>query len=218
MTTILLVDEHAIVRQGVRALLQAEPDFSVVGEAGEALEAIGLADRLAPAVIVLELSLPGIDGTEVLRQVGRRHPATRVVVLTRHGEAARAAEALRHGAAAYVLKSAGASDLVRAIREAVAGRRYLSPPLSERAVESHFTREAPPDAYDLLTPRERQVLQLSAAGLTTAEIAARLAISPRTAEAHRGRMMHKLSLRTQTDLIRFALRRGLVPPENSDPP
>ncbi|HKI33814.1 MAG TPA: response regulator transcription factor [Gemmataceae bacterium] len=219
MTTILLADDHNVVRQGLRALLEAEPDFSVVGEAADGLEALKLVERFSPNVLILDLKMPGLNGLEVVRQTRQRRPETRIVVLSMYGDEAHVLEALRHGATAYVVKGATAADLIRGVREAVAGRHYLSPPLSEHAVEAYFARaeEAALDVYDTLTPREREVLQLAAEGLTNAEIAARLSISPRTAETHRGNLMRKLNLRTQTDLIRFALRRGIVTLNNSDP-
>jgi DNA-binding NarL/FixJ family response regulator len=170
-------------------------------------------------VVVLDLKMPGLNGLEVIRQLRQRRPPARVVVLSMYGDETHVLEALRHGASAYVVKGATAADLIRAVREAAAGRHYLSPPLSERAIESYFARaeNAPLDVYDALTNREREVLQLAAEGLTNAEIAARLSISPRTAETHRANLMRKLNLHTQTDLIRFALRRGLVSLDISDP-
>jgi DNA-binding NarL/FixJ family response regulator len=153
---------------------------------------------------------------EVTRQVGRLSPQTRVVVLSMHASQAYVLEALRNGAAGYVLKESSTEDLVRALREVTAGRRYLSAPLSERAIEAYvqMSQEATLDPYETLTNREREVLHLVAEGHTNVEIAARLSISPRTAETHRANLMRKLDLHTQTDLIRFALRRGIIPMEN----
>jgi len=214
--SILLADDHQVVRQGLRALLEAEPDFRVVGEAADGLEATRLVERLHPDVAVVDLIMPGLGGLEVTRQITTRVPKTRVVVLSMHANEAYVLEALRNGAAAYVLKDSSATDLVHAVREVAAGRRYLSPPLSERALDTYRQRakEATLDIYETLTTREREVLHLAAEGHTNAEIAARLGISPRTAETHRANLMHKLGLQTQTDLVRYALRRGIVPMED----
>jgi DNA-binding NarL/FixJ family response regulator len=213
--TILLVDDHQLVRQGLRVLLDAEPDIQVLGEAGDGLEAIQLVERLKPNVLVLDLMMPGVNGLEVTRQVSRRFPDTRIIVLSMHANEAYVLEALRNGAVGYILKETGINDLVHAVREAVAGRRYLSPPLSARAIDSYVqkTEAATLDPYETLTTREREVLQLAAQGLTNAEVATRLSISPRTAETHRANVMHKMGLNTQIDLIRFALKRGILPME-----
>lgn len=214
-TTIVLVDDHVVVRQGLRALLEAEPDFAIVGEAADGLEVPDLVERLKADVLVLDLMLPGLTGLEVTRQVQQRSPQTRIVILSMYANEAYVLEALRNGAAAYVLKEASAADLVHAIREVMAGRRYLSPPLSENAIEVYIqkAKAAPRDAYEALTTREREVLQLAAEGQSNPEIADRLGISVRTVETHRANLMHKLDLRSQTDLVRYALRRGILPPE-----
>ena len=216
MTTILLADDHRIVRQGLRALLEAEPDFSLVGETGDGLEAIQLAERLQPDIIVLDLMMPGISGLEATRQIGDNCPQTRIIILSMHADEAYVLETLRNGASGYVLKDSSADDLVRAVREVEAGRRYLSPPLSERAIEA-YTRKAQEtsmDPYEELTNREREVLHLAAEGHSSTEIAERLSISSRTVETHRANMMRKLDLHSQTDLIRYALKRGIIPMEN----
>ena len=215
MTTIVLADDHHVVRQGLRSLLEAEPDFSVVGETGDGLEAAQLVERLQPDVLVLDLMMPGLNGLEVTRQVSQRSPQTHVVILSMHANEAYVLETLRAGAAAYVLKESTSAELVRAVREAVAGRRYLSPPLSERAIEAYMQKAESTalDPYETLTAREREVLHLVAEGHTNAEIAARLFISRRTVETHRANLMRKLGLRTQTDLISYALRRGILPME-----
>jgi two-component system response regulator NreC len=217
MTTIsiVLADDHRVVRQGLRALLEAEADFRLVGETGDGLETVQLVERLKPDVLIVDLMMPSMNGLEVARQVGQRSSQTRVVILSMHANEGYVLEALRNGAAAYVLKDSSAADLVRAVHEVVAGRRYLSPPLSERAVEAYLRKAEPAtlDPYETLTLREREVLHLAAEGYTNAEIAERLSISPRTAETHRANMMRKLDLHTQTDLIRYALRRGILPME-----
>lgn len=217
MTTIVLADDHHVVRQGLRTLLNAEPGLSVVGEAADGLEVTGLVERLEPDVLIVDVMMPGLGGLEVTRQVRQRCPKTRVVVLSMYASKAYVVEALRNGAGAYVLKDASAADLLEGVREVVAGRRYLSPPLSERAIDAYMGRAKAGtlDLYDTLTTREREVLHLAAEGHTSAAIARRLSISPRTAETHRANLMRKLGLQTQTDLIRYALRRKILPP---DPP
>ncbi len=221
MITIVLADDHHVVRQGLRALLQAERDLRVVGETGDGLEAVRLVEQLSPRVLVVDLMMPGLGGLEVTRRVTRDALPSRVVVLSMHANEAYVLEALRNGATGYVLKDETAGELVEAVREVAAGRRYLSRALSRRAIEAYArtAREAPPDAYASLTSREREVLHLAAEGHTSAKIGARLDISPRTVETHRGNLMRKLGLRTQADLLRFAVQRGIVPLERQpDPP
>ncbi len=212
MTTIVLADDHPVVRQGLRALLQAEADLQVMGEAGNGLEAAQLVERLRPDVLIVDLMMPGLSGLEVTRQVRERWPQTRVVILSMHSDEAYVLAALRQGASAFVLKDASAADLLEGVRAAAAGRRYLSPPLSERAIDAYVQKVAAAtlDPYETLTGRERQVLHLVAEGRSSAEIAGRLSISPRTVDTHRVNLMRKLGLHTQADLIRYALKRGLV--------
>lgn len=213
LTTVVLADDHPVVRQGLRALLHSEPDIRVVGEAGDGLEATQLVERLKPNVLLLDLMMPGLNGLEVTRQVNQRAPQTRVVILSMYANEAYVLSALRNGAVGYVLKDAHTADLLRAVREVALGRRYLSPPLSERAIESYIQRDAAAqlDRYEMLTLREREILSLSAEGYTILQIAERLFISPRTVETHRANLMRKLALHSQTDLVRFALQRGIVP-------
>ena len=215
---ILLADDHQIVREGFRALLEAQPDFEIVAETGDGLEAVRLAEHQKPHVLVVDLMMPGLNGLEVARQISQRLPRTHVVVLSMHANEAYVLEALKNGACGYVLKDASAAELVRAVREANVGRRYLSPPLSEPAIDNYIQRTRNSDSldlYDTLTNREREVLQLAAEGHTNAEIAGRLFISPRTVETHRANVMHKLGLRSQTELVRYALRRGIMPIEGT---
>ncbi|HEV8715121.1 MAG TPA: response regulator transcription factor [Candidatus Binatia bacterium] len=209
---VMLVEDHEIVRQGLRALLDAESGMQVIGETGDGLEAVGLVSQLRPDVLLLDLSLPGLHGLEVVRAVRKQAPQTRVVILSMHATEAHVLQALRNGADGYVLKDCNTSVLVQALREVAAGRRYLCPALSVRAVEVYIENApaAPLDKYEELTTREREVLQLAAEGHSAAQIAARLFISPRTVESHRGHLMHKLGLRTRTDLIFYALQRRLV--------
>lgn len=211
--SIVLADDHGVVRDGLRALLEAQPGFAVVGEAGDGLESIRLVERLQPDVLVLDLMMPGLNGLEVLRIVGRRSPDTRVVVLSMSENEAFVLEALKNGASAYVLKGCKSACLVDAVRRAAAGQRYLSPPLSDRPIESYLEKAQTfsTEPHETLTPREREVLQLAAEGNTNAAIAARLFLSSRTVEMHRASMMRKLGLRNHAELIRYAVKRGILP-------
>lgn len=212
-TSILLADDHPIVRQGLRRLLEVEEDFEVVGEAGSGLETIRLVEGLKPDVLVLDVVMPGLSGLEVVRQVAQRSPSTRIVILSMHTNEGYVLDALRNGASGYVLKDSTYTDLVHAIHEALSGRRYLSPPLTERAIEAYVqkSKSSQLDPYETLTNREREVLHLAAEGLNNTMIGARLFISPRTAETHRTNMMRKLHLRSHTELVRYAMRRGIIP-------
>ncbi|MEP6637127.1 MAG: response regulator transcription factor [Acidobacteriota bacterium] len=215
MTTIVLADDHHIVRQGLRALLEVEQGFNVVAEAGDGFEALQLVEQLGPNVLVLDLMMPGLNGLEVTRQLTKHSPKTGIVILSMYANEAYVLEALANGASAYVLKDSNSADLVHAVREVAAGRRYLSPPLSDRAIEVYQAKAkaATLDRYETLTTREREVLQLIAEGHTSTDIASLLGISARTAETHRANLMHKLVLHTQADVIRYALRRGIIPME-----
>jgi two-component system, NarL family, response regulator NreC len=217
MTTIVLADDHPIVRQGISGLLESEPGFVVVGEAGDGREAVELVERLQPDIAILDLMMPELNGMEVARRALRLSPRTRVVILSMYSDEPHVLEALRAGAMAYVLKGTSTETLIFALREAMAGRRYLSPPLSDRAVEVYLaqigTAERSTDRYDLLTAREREVLELVARGASYAEIADKLTISPRTAETHRTNLMRKLDLKTTADITLYAVQRGLIDPE-----
>jgi DNA-binding NarL/FixJ family response regulator len=213
--TIVLADDHQMMRQGLRLVLEAQAQFQVVAEAGNGLDTIALVERFHPCVLIVDVMMPGLNGLEVTRQVRQRAPRTRVIVLSMYGNEAYVLEALRHGASGYVLKDAPADELVHAVHEVVAGRRYLSPPLSERAIEVylHKAQDTVLDPYETLTTRERETLQLAAEGRTNSDIAAALYISPRTVETHRANVMRKLGLQNQADLIRYALQRGFLPME-----
>ncbi|MBN2505574.1 MAG: response regulator transcription factor [Verrucomicrobia bacterium] len=214
MITIVLAEDHHIVRQGLRLLLEAEPGFRLVGEAADGLEAVRLVETLHPNVLVLDLMIPRLHGLDVTRQVRRQCPETHVVILSMHADEPYVMEALRNGATGYVLKDATGADLVHAVKDAMAGRRYLSPALAERALSSYVERpgESELDVYETLTNRERLVLQLAAEGHSSPEIAKQLFISTRTVETHRANFMRKLSLHSQTELVRFAIRKGILSP------
>jgi DNA-binding NarL/FixJ family response regulator len=170
---------------------------------------------LKPDVLVLDLMMPGLSGMEVLRILRERSPRTRIVILSMYSSSAFVAQALQNGAIGYVLKGCTEENLVRAVREAAAGRRYLSPPVTEIAINAYIEQSKTGlfDPHDTLAPRQREVLQMAAEGKTSGEIAERLHISPRTVENHRATIMKKLGLQTQTDLIRHAIRHGLISPE-----
>lgn len=215
MKTVLIADDHSIVRQGLRALIDGDKDFQLVGEADNGLEAVRLVENLKPNLLVVDLMMPGLNGLEVARQTKEISPLTRIVVLSMYSDEAYVLEALRKGATGYVLKDAQSTDLLKALHAVAGGHHYLSPPLSERAIEVYARKagSATLDLFETLTKREREVLQLAAEGLSQNEIAQRLAISPRTSETHRANLMRKLGLQNQTDLVRFAIRRGIVPLE-----
>lgn len=207
MFNIVLVDDHQIVRKGIKAILDTQSDFKVVGEGGDGLVAVELVEKLQPDILVVDLMMGGINGLEVIRQLRKKAPHTRIVVLSMYSDESYVLEALRSGAKAYVLKDNTAEELVHAIREVALGRRYLSAPLSERAIEAYtqnIETAAVDDPYSRLTTREREILQLAAQGWGNVEIANRLFISPRTVETHRANLMHKLGIRSQTELLKYA--------------
>ncbi len=211
--SIILADDHPVVRRGMQALLESEQDFSIVGVASDGLEAVELTERLKPDVLVLDLMMPGLSGLEALRILRERSPRTRIVILSMYSSSAFVAQALQNGAVGYVLKECTEENLVRAVREAAVGRRFLSPPVTEIAIDDYIeqSKTGPFDPHETLTPRQREVLQLAAEGKTNAEIAARLNISQRTVENHRATLMQRLGLQNQTELIRHAMRHGLIP-------
>jgi two-component system, NarL family, response regulator NreC len=216
-TSILLADDHKIFRESLRLLLERRSDFQVIGEAADGEEAVQQVERLRPDVVVLDMAMPGLNGLEVIRQVKQRQPDSCVVVLSSYDDEGYVVNAIRHGAAAYVLKEQSAADLVEAVRTAIAGGRYLSPSLSEKAIVAYLDKvpeylpQPPQDPYDTLTVRERQVLELTADGLTNAEIGNRLDISTRTVETHRAHLMLKLGTRSRAELARYThqLKNGL---------
>jgi DNA-binding NarL/FixJ family response regulator len=211
--TILVADDHHVVRLGLRALLEAEPDLQVVGEASNGQETKALVERLKPDILLLDLMMPGLNGLEVARQVKQLSPKTRVVVLSMHANEAYVVQAMRYGVEGYVLKQSNMFEVVTAIRNVISGQDYLSSAFTEQDITAYKekVKTATLDPYEALTPREREVLQLAAEGLTNPQIAEKLALSPRTVEMHRGNLTRKLGLRTQTELVRYAIWRGLLP-------
>ncbi len=215
--SIVLADDHQIVRQGLRSLLDAEDDMKVVGSASTGLEAVKLTDQLRPDILVTDMMMPELNGIEVTRQALQRSPATRVIVLSMHANEGYVTQALRNGALGYVLKDFSLEELVEAVRSVLLGRRFLSKCISERMIETYIQKERDAsidDPYETLTNREREVLQLVVEGNSSTEIAERLTISARTVETHRSNLMRKLSLGNQTELIRFAIRKGILPLED----
>jgi two-component system, NarL family, response regulator NreC len=206
---ILLADDHPVFRQGLRALLEREK-FEVVGEASDGLEAIAAAERLQPQVVVIDLAMPALNGIDAVREIVKRVPRAKAVLLTMHTEEHHVLEALRAGAKACVSKSQAAEHLLQAIKDVCAGGVYLSPHVSGAVVQAYLAKTELP--YDPLTPRERQVLQLIAEGKTTKETAAVLEVSVKTAETHRTNLMEKLDIHSTAGLVRYAIRRGLLQP------
>ena len=207
---VALIDDHPIVRQGLRNLLQTEPSLTVVGEADDGIAGVELVLRARPDVLIVDLMMPGLNGLDLIRQVLRSQPKLRILVLSMQSADSYVVEALDCGAAGYVLKETGPSEIIHAIRAVVAGERYLSPKLSERLLNASSGKRKITDPYETLTPREREILHLVIEGNTSPHIAKRLVLSPRTVELHRSRIMKKLDLHNQTDIFRYALERGLL--------
>lgn len=217
MITIVLADDHRVMRQGLRALLDEQADFRVVGEAGDGKQALSLVENLRPDVLVADMVMAGMNGVELTRQAKRSVPETTVVILSMYGTEGYVHKAMRAGAKAYVLKDASASELAEAIRKAVSGQRYLSRKVSEHAIDMYI-RDMMPEPHDLdtslvLTGREREILQRIARGAKNKEIAADLSISPRTVEFHRSNIMRKLGLGSQQELFRYCIRAGILKAE-----
>ena len=210
--TVVLADDHPIVRQGLRHLLENNPEFSVVGEAGDGIETLRLIEALKPDVLVVDMMMPGLNGLEVLRQLKKISPLTHAIVLSMQSANAYVVESLNLGAEGYVLKDTGPSELVTAIHAVTQGNRYISEKLLERLeANGRNVDDAPMDTYQTLTAREREILQLTVEGKSSTEIGEKLVISPRTVEVHRSKLMKKLALHNMTDLIRYAIKRGILP-------
>jgi DNA-binding NarL/FixJ family response regulator len=212
---VLLADDHTIVREGVRLCLEAMGDIAVVAEAEDGQEAVQLAMLLRPDVAVVDLTMPRLNGVEAIRQIKRDLPSTEVVVLSVHDSEAYVVQALRAGAAGYVLKRNAATELAAAIRAAHDGQAYLHPSIARRVIDDYLSRihaseDAITEPHERLTPREREVLQLAAEGHSTRAIAGLLCLSTKTVEHHRASLMTKLGLHGQTELVKYAIRVGLV--------
>lgn len=214
--TILLADDHPLIRRGLRTLLETESGFSVVGEAEDGLQAVQLAENLQPGILIVDLMMPNLNGLEVLKQVRHRSPKTRMIVLSMQSAEPYVVETFRSGAIGYVLKDSAPEELLTAIHQALIDVRYLSPKLHEPLIDvvTKSAGNTNQDPYETLTTREREILQMAAEGKTAPEIAKRLSISHRTVELHRSRMMNKLGFHSQTELVRYALKRGILPKED----
>lgn len=213
MITILIADDHPIIRYGLRATLSKDPALQVIGETGDGLDAVRQVQALRPQVLLSDMRMPGLTGLEVTRQVTALVPTTRVLLLSMHTNESYVLEALSNGAAGYILKDSPSEELVQAVHDVAAGKRYLSASLSERAIDLYVQQScvsALTDPYELLTNREREVLQLSAEGLNNPEIGERLFLSARTVETHRNNLMRKLGLENQTELIKYAYKKGIL--------
>ena len=208
MIRVLLADDHAMVRKGFRMILEAQADMSIVGEAGNGREALELAESLHPDVLVLDVAMPELNGIEATRRLAASSPRSRVLALSMHKDSVYVREILRAGARGYLLKDSIDSDLVNAVRAVAKGDGYLSPAISD-AVLTDYRRHVT-DPLDLLSSREREVLQMIAEGKTNKEIASALNLSVYTIDAHRGKIMEKLNLHSTGELVRFAVRNGLV--------
>ena len=207
-TRILLVDDHALVRQGFKMILGAQADMEIVGEAGNGREAIHLAEELRPDIVVMDVAMPELNGIEATRRLLASLPHTRVIALSMHKDSVYVRETLRAGARGYLLKDSPAGDLVTAVRSVASGESYLSPAVSNAVLDDYRRHVTNP--IDLLTTREREVLQMLAEGKTNKEIAVVLNLSVYTVDAHRGRIMEKLNLHSINELVRFAVRNGLI--------
>jgi len=209
---VLLADDHTLVRAGLRKILEQDGGLTVVGEVADGAAALEFLARQRVDVVVLDLTMPGLDGFDLLRNARARWPDLKLLVLTMHADPEHAARAVREGADGYLLKDSAAGELAAGVRAVMAGRRYYSEPV-QRALSELLRSGAPARPVDRLTEREREVLKLVARGLSTKEIAARFDISARTVETHRANIMRKLELHSVALLTRFALREGLIEPE-----
>jgi len=214
MITIVLADDHRILRQGLRALLDEQTNFQVVGEADDGQEALMMVEKLRPDILVADMIMGGMTGIELTHQVKQRLPDTKVIILSMYDDTGYVHKALRAGAKAYVLKDSSAVELVTAIKKALSGKRYLSQRLSERAIDVYI-KEMLPARFDInnslvLTSREREILHYIARGFRNRDIASELSISPRTVEFHRNNIMKKLGLHSQQELFRYCALSGII--------
>ena len=208
---ILVVDDHAILREGIRALLSLYPDIEVVGEASDGLEAINKTRLLTPDIVLMDVAMPGLGGLEATTEIKKQSPSSRVVILTQHEDTEYIFPILKAGAAGYVLKKAVGTELVAAIRAVAAGGSFLYPSVAAAVIEGYLHKgsEAEP-SYDRLSDREKQVLKLIAEGNSNKEIADMLSLSVKTVIAHRANLMEKLDIHNRTDLVKYAIRKGLI--------
>jgi DNA-binding NarL/FixJ family response regulator len=210
---VLVVDDHAIMRDGIRALLGLHDDIEIVGEASEGKEAIEKTQELAPDVVVMDIAMPGMDGLEATRRIRKKNPKAKVLVLTQHDNREYILTAIKAGTAGFVPKRALGSELVSAIRAVHRGDTFLYPSVAGALIEDYL-RKAEEEPYDRLTAREREILKLIAEGHTSREIANMLFVSLKTVLGHRTKIMEKLGIHNRTELIKYALRKGLISMES----
>ncbi len=204
---VFLADDHTLVRQGIAALIAKEPDIEVVGESGDGLEVLEQVEELRPDVVVLDITMPGLNGLDACRQITRKHKDTAVLVLTMHADEEYIVGALKSGASGYLLKEAAAEQLTQAVRAVSVGELFLGPGIPHNVLQRLADDK---DPYGLLTTRERQVLQQIAEGKTNRQVAESLGVSVKTVDTHRTRLMRKLGIHDQTTLVKFAIRKGIV--------
>ena len=212
--TVLLADDHRILREGVKSLLEKTPDIEVVGEAGEGGEAVAKAQALSPDIVLMDITMPGMNGLEATRQIKALKPNTRVLILSMHESNQYISQFLRSGASGYVLKETAASDLAGAIRVVFQGDAFLYPSIARKLLEEYLQKVQSgeeSESYDGLTGREREVLKMIAEGKSNKEIADALSLSIRTVQSHRANLMSKLHMHDRTELVRYAIRKGLIP-------
>jgi DNA-binding NarL/FixJ family response regulator len=211
-TKILLADDHRIVREGLRSLLEAEEDMQVVGEADTGRRAIEMSDETGPDVVVMDIGMPELNGIEATRRIVHDHPQTRVIALSMHSDRRFMGEILKAGASGYLLKDGAFEELAGAIRTVISNKMYLSPRIADVVVEDYVRHlpRAEPSAFAALTPREREVLQLLAEGKATKQAAACLHVSVKTVETHRRQIMSKLDIHSVAELTKYAIREGLT--------
>ena len=212
-TRIVLADDHTLMRAGLRALLEREPDLVVVGEAEDGRQTIDLVASLQPDVLVLDIAMPNLNGIEAARQIVAKHPGIAVVILSMHSDESYVLRALKAGVRAYLLKDSAESDLIRAIRAVRAGKAFFSPDVGKTLLEDYvhqLQQRGEEDSYELLTSREREILQLLAEGKSNKDVASLLNLSPYTVETHRGHILQKLGLHTVPDLVLYAVRKGII--------
>lgn len=210
---ILLADDHTIIRSGLRLLLDQQPDFKVVAEASDGREAVELVSKHHPQVAVLDIGMPLLNGIEATQQIASKEPETRVVILSMHADEGYVLRALKAGARAYILKNSAEADLIRAVRAVADGKSFFSPVISKLLLEDYVRQiqsKQVEDSYDLLTPREREILQLLAEGRTNKEVASLLQVSVYTVDAHRGNILQKLNLHGVPELVLYAVRKGII--------
>jgi two-component system response regulator NreC len=210
---IVLADDHTIIRSGLRLLLERQPDFKVVAEAEDGRQAVQLVSKHHPDVVILDIGMPQLNGIEATRQIVVQEPHPNVVILSMHSDESYVLRALKAGARAYILKNAAEADLIRAVQAVSEGKSFFSPVISKMLLEDYMRQvreKEVEDSYDLLTPREREILQLIAEGKTNKEIATILGLSPHTIETHRGNILEKLNLHSVPELILYAVRKGII--------